>query len=59
MEHARARRLMGCNFVQCYGIARPIPSGEVLDWPRHSRAQAESGKSGDMLNPVVARGEGR
>jgi diguanylate cyclase (GGDEF)-like protein len=59
MEHARALRRMGCNFVQGYGIARPMPSGEVLDWTRHWRAQAESGKSGDMLNPVVARGEGR
>ena len=52
-------RRMGCNFVQGYGIARPMPSGEVLGWTRHWRAQAESGKSGDMLNPVVARGEGR
>ncbi|WP_418141193.1 EAL domain-containing protein [Marinobacter sp. MA] len=59
MEHARALRRMGCNFVQGYGIARPMPSGEVLGWTRHWRAQAESGKSGDMLNPVVARGEGR
>lgn len=58
MEHARALRRMGCNFVQGYGIARPMPSGEVLDWTRHWRAQAESGKNGDLLNPVVARGEG-
>lgn len=58
MEHARALRRMGCNFVQGYGIARPMPSGEVLDWTRHWRARAESGKSGDLLNSVVARGEG-
>lgn len=59
MEHARALRRMGCNFVQGYGIARPMPSGEVLDWTRRWRAQTESGKSGDLLNPIVARGEGR
>ncbi|WP_297798471.1 GGDEF and EAL domain-containing protein [uncultured Marinobacter sp.] len=34
MAHADALKHMGCNFVQGYGIARPMPAGEVLDWTR-------------------------
>ncbi|PPI83747.1 diguanylate cyclase [Marinobacter maroccanus] len=56
MEHARALRQMGCNFVQGYGIARPMPAGEVLDWARHWQAKAQSGKTGDLLKPAVAPG---
>lgn len=58
MEHARALRQMGCNFVQGYGIARPMPASEVLGWARQWRERVESGKHGDALSPVLASGEG-
>ncbi|WP_417565167.1 EAL domain-containing protein [Marinobacter sp.] len=58
MEHARALRHMGCNFVQGYGIARPMPASEVLGWARQWQERVETGKSGDALNPVLASGEG-
>lgn len=32
MEHARALRDMGCNLIQGYGIARPMPADAVLPW---------------------------
>ncbi|AXS84027.1 GGDEF and EAL domain-containing protein [Marinobacter sp. Arc7-DN-1] len=57
-EHARALRQMGCNFVQGYGIARPMPAGEVLDWARQWQERVASGKHGDAFNPVLASGEG-
>lgn len=34
MAHARALRDMGCHFIQGYGIARPMPADQVLDWAR-------------------------
>ncbi len=58
MEHARALRHMGCNFVQGYGIARPMPASEVLGWARQWQERLESGKHGDALSPVLASGEG-
>ncbi|KMQ73140.1 putative bifunctional diguanylate cyclase/phosphodiesterase [Marinobacter subterrani] len=58
MEHARALRRMGCNFAQGYGIARPMPASEVLDWARQWQERLESGKHGDVLSPVLASGEG-
>ena len=57
-EHARALRQMGCNFVQGYGIARPMPASEVLGWARRWQERVESGKHGDGLSPVLASGEG-
>lgn len=58
MEHARALRHMGCNFVQGYGIARPMPASEVLGWARQWQERLGSGKHGDALSPVLASGEG-
>lgn len=58
MEQAQALRQMGCNYIQGYGIARPMPAGEVLDWARQWQAKAGSGKHEDMLGPAVAGGEG-
>ena len=58
MEHARVLRQMGCNFVQGYGIARPMPASEVLDWARQWRERVASGNHGDALSPALASGEG-
>ncbi|MDX1587758.1 MAG: EAL domain-containing protein [Oleiphilaceae bacterium] len=33
-EHARALLAMGCHLMQGYGIARPMPAQEVLEWCR-------------------------
>lgn len=57
MEHARRLRQMGCNFVQGYGIARPMPASKVLDWARSWQARARSGKPGTCsIRPLpVAR----
>ena len=32
MEHADLLRRLGCNYIQGYGIARPLPEAEVLPW---------------------------
>ncbi|HAZ89657.1 MAG TPA: diguanylate cyclase, partial [Marinobacter adhaerens] len=58
MEHARTLRQMGCNFVQGYGIARPMPATEVLGWARKWQHRARSGKAGDLLSTAVASGKG-
>ena len=58
MEHARTLRQMGCNFVQSYGIARPMPATEVLGWARKWQHRARSGKAGDLLSTAVASGKG-
>ncbi|MCM0614121.1 EAL domain-containing protein [Marinobacter sediminum] len=58
MEHARALRNMGCHFVQGYGIARPMPATEVLDWATEWQRRRSSGTGGDMLEPLMASGEG-
>ena len=58
MEHARTLRQMGCNFVQGYGIARPMPATEVLGWARKWQRRARSGKAGDLLSTAVASGKG-
>ena len=57
-KQPRALRQMGCNLVQGYGIARPMPAGEVLDWARQWQERVASGKHGDAFNPVLASGEG-
>ena len=31
-EHMNELRRMGCDAAQGYGIARPMPTGEVLGW---------------------------
>ena len=58
VEHARALQQMGCNFVQGYGIARPMPAGEVLGWARQWQERVKSGNHGGALNPVLASGKG-
>ena len=58
MDHAAALRDMGCNLVQGYGIARPMPSGEVLEWLQNWRRQVESRKEIQQLQAASEQGEG-
>ncbi|WP_417512669.1 putative bifunctional diguanylate cyclase/phosphodiesterase [Marinobacter sp.] len=32
LEHARALRQLGCDYIQGYGIARPMPASEIPEW---------------------------
>lgn len=34
-EHAAALLAMGCDLIQGYGIARPLPATEVIQWMQH------------------------
>jgi len=45
MEHAYALRDMGCNLIQGYGIARPMPAAAVLPWPVQWRDQVSHNQS--------------
>ncbi len=31
-DHARALKRMGCDYIQGYGVARPMPADQVLPW---------------------------
>ncbi|MGM0768051.1 MAG: EAL domain-containing protein [Pseudomonadota bacterium] len=42
LAHARALQRMGCDTVQGYGIARPMPGREVLDWTRQWQSLDEN-----------------
>ena len=46
--HAHAQRLgaMGCDIVQGYGIARPMPADALAHWARTWRLPAEFGSQG-------------
>lgn len=37
MQHADLLRRLGCNYIQGYGVARPLPEAEVLPWLAHWR----------------------
>jgi EAL domain-containing protein (putative c-di-GMP-specific phosphodiesterase class I) len=41
-EHAMLAQL-GCGHVQGYGIARPMPFDETVDWMKQHRAKAAGG----------------
>jgi EAL domain-containing protein (putative c-di-GMP-specific phosphodiesterase class I) len=57
MEHARLLRDMGCNLVQGYGIARPMPATDLPAWVQRWETRREN-REDDLLSPVVAGGEG-
>ncbi|MCK7548838.1 EAL domain-containing protein [Marinobacter koreensis] len=58
MEHARLLRDMGCNLVQGYGIARPMPATDLSDWVQGWEIKRRESRDDDLLSPVVAGGEG-
>lgn len=57
-EHARMLRQLGCNFVQGYGIARPMPAGEVVAWSQSWLANGHRGEVADALQPAAVSGDG-
>ena len=57
MEHASVLREMGCNLVQGFGIARPMPAADTLAWARQWRGQAQRQGAG-RLSPSLTGGEG-
>ena len=47
MEHAHALVSMGCGVMQGFGIARPMPAAEVIQWVQDfSRIQTPTGDQG-------------
>lgn len=52
MDHAHALQHMGCNFVQGYGIARPMPAGDVLDWARQWQQVRDEEGADSQRNPA-------
>ncbi|MFN2359942.1 MAG: putative bifunctional diguanylate cyclase/phosphodiesterase [Marinobacter sp.] len=53
MEQAWSLRHMGCNYVQGYGFARPMPAREVLEWVSHWRNSDQAG-SGGKLDKLIS-----
>jgi hypothetical protein len=47
MEHAAVLTWLGCRYGQGYGIARPMPAAEVLDWIERWNAQVGWGQVTD------------
>ncbi|WP_417520419.1 putative bifunctional diguanylate cyclase/phosphodiesterase [Marinobacter sp.] len=37
MDHAHALRDLGCEYMQGYGVGRPMPAGAVLEWVQQWR----------------------
>lgn len=58
IDHAVALRDMGCNLVQGHGIARPIPSANVLEWLEKWHNQVQTSKEIQELQTISASGEG-
>jgi len=50
MEHGKVLREMGCNQVQGFGIARPMPANEVLPWLENWQQKVSSGEDWANLN---------
>jgi EAL domain-containing protein (putative c-di-GMP-specific phosphodiesterase class I) len=40
LEHGAALLKLGCHLAQGYGIARPMPAAQFLDWSRKWQEQA-------------------
>lgn len=49
MDHARALRQLGCEYIQGYGIARPMPAGEIPQWLKQWRQHSYNCNSTDPL----------
>lgn len=55
MELAQVLRRMGCNFIQGYGIARPMPAGKVLEWAREWQRRVKSKGHGDLFDAETSQ----
>ncbi len=56
-EHGVLRRL-GCDYIQGFGVARPMPAGAVADWVREyeNRLVIQGDKTAQVQAPTVALG---
>ncbi|KPQ00181.1 EAL domain-containing protein [Marinobacter sp. HL-58] len=54
MEQAQSLRHMGCDCAQGYGIARPMPAKEVLEWASQWRNRVQAGSSGKLDQLISA-----
>ncbi|MGO1502540.1 MAG: EAL domain-containing protein, partial [Marinobacter sp.] len=52
MDHARALRQLGCEYIQGYGVARPMPAGEIQDWLQQWQEKATRSGSNDALESM-------
>ncbi|MGO1462310.1 MAG: EAL domain-containing protein [Marinobacter sp.] len=52
MDHARALRQLGCEYIQGYGVARPMPAGEIQDWLQQWQEKTASGDNSDALESM-------
>ena len=46
LAHGTRLLLLGCELAQGYGIARPMPGGEIADWVAHWRPDPAWGDTG-------------
>ncbi len=58
MAHARALRQLGCEYIQGYGVARPMPAGKIPEWLQQWSRQAAV-KSSNSLEPERASMAGK
>ncbi len=58
MAHARALRQLGCEYIQGYGVARPMPAGKIPEWLQQWSRQAAVNSS-NALEPERASGAGK
>lgn len=47
MAHARAMHELGCEFIQGYGVARPMPASEVPGWLKQWRKKVTTDNDAD------------
>lgn len=56
--HVQVLRDMGCDALQGFALARPMPAGAVIDFVRSERwrnGAAETGSDGSQASPVASR----
>ncbi|TYQ03604.1 UNVERIFIED_ORG: PAS domain S-box-containing protein/diguanylate cyclase (GGDEF)-like protein [Zoogloea ramigera] len=54
VEHGAMLMRLGCDLVQGYGIARPMPADEVLDWVAAFEHRAPLWQAAAQLAPIVS-----
>ena len=54
VEHGAMLMRLGCDLVQGYGIARPMPADEVLDWVTAFEHRAPLWQAAAQLAPIVS-----
>ncbi|MBY6032811.1 EAL domain-containing protein [Marinobacter daepoensis] len=58
LEHAMALKKMGCDLIQGYGIARPMPAADVLSWLENWQSHARHKSIIHELRSANGQGEG-